>query len=117
MTKRKAGAPNQVLLIQQISAVIEHSNYEFLTDSEKVNKTVLLEGEWNHRIDQFINNYISTDVYSRAIARGLLARLYRDYIPKKVYEWQTKVFKDPAAPKSTRQESVAKLRKLFGKQS
>jgi len=114
MTKKKSSAPNQVLLIQNLTREIELSGYEFLSDSEKVNQTVLLEGEWNARVDPFLNQYISNDKLHHDYTRAILARLYRQHLPKKVYEWHTKVLKDPAAPKATKQETVTKLRKLFG---
>lgn len=114
MTKKKASAPNQVLLIKQLTREIELSGFEFLTDSEKVNNTVLLEGEWNARVDSFLNQHIANTKLDHDYTRGILARLYRQHLPKKVYEWQTKVFKDPATPKPTKEQAVEKLRKLFG---
>lgn len=113
MTKRKASAPNQVLLIQRISEMIDQSGFEFLNDHEKVTKPILLEGEWNHRVDTFINQYMGTDKLENDYTRAILARRYREYLPKEVYEWHTKVLKDPAEPKRSKAETVAKLQKLF----
>ena len=114
MTKKKSSAPNQVQLIQQLTREIELSGYEFLNDDEKVNKTVLLEGEWNARVDPFLNQHIRNDKLYHDYTRAILARLYRAHLPKKVYDWHTKVLKDPAAPKSSKEETVTKLRKALG---
>lgn len=113
MTKRKSSAPNQVALIEWINGQIEHSGFEFLSDAEKVGKTVLLEGEWNFRVAKFLDEHMPNDKLTQDYTRAVLARMYRVHLPKAVYDKETQVLIEPAAPKVPKDVMVAKLRKLI----
>lgn len=119
MTTKKITAPRQVELTHQLSALIDQSSFELLSNSELVHRTRVPEGDWDYRLTQFVdapeNNIPNTGI-ARDITRALLTTRCRDHLAHTTIAKHTKILKEDMAPPQpligkAKAKAFAKLRK------
>lgn len=120
MTKRSVSAQRQVELIKQITTKLNRTEFQFISDSELVNKTKILEGEWLSRVDAYINDHeseIGGDEWERKFAIALITKRHNEYLDKKTVKKLTNVLTPPTPKAKSKEDVLKKLRKEFPKAS
>lgn len=114
MTKRSVSAQRQVELIKQITTKLNQTSFQFISDSELVNKTKILEGEWLSRVEAYINDHeseIGSDEWERKFTIALITKRFNEYLDKKTVKKLTNIL-TPPPPKQKSKEQILKDLKL-----
>lgn len=120
MTKPSVSAKRQVELIKQITTKLNRTEFQFISDSELVHKTKILEGEWLSRVEAYINDHeseIGGNEWERKFAIALITKRHNEYLDKKTVKKLTTILTPPKPKELSKEETLKKLRKQMGNKS
>lgn len=94
MTRKSPSAPNQVELTRHLTQLIDSRAYLFVNDDEIHSGAIIPDGEWIHRVNQFLTDPetdIPSDPQSQTWATALITRRYKKYLNPRLVRTMTGV--------------------------
>jgi hypothetical protein len=90
-------------LVATCSALIELSSFMMFSSDEITHNTQLLEGEWDHRLNRFVEEQdtLIKSPFAIPITKALLTKAYQGHLDKATVTKYTRVLKSTAPSKRT----------------